>query len=223
MPPPPTTSSGLPSCRPFRGNAEQARLFAAHPDAKWVAPPGNSLHRLATNSTSGRHRPTAGWPPTPTASASSNATAASPAHSGYGRVRSPPGLRLGRAASVPRTLRLTLASPSEAVAQSHLGKAASRSRTYTPGLSCGTTERLTLCVRRRRWPLSEPTLRNRSSELARGLCDSLPSQSDSLIWAPGEHAYPTEHCTHPTNQDAHRDLGNTLGEHLCDQMSLLAQ
>src|SRR4051794_41866985 len=83
---------------------------------------------------------------------------------------------------------LTLASPSEAVAQSHLGKAASRSRTYTPGLSCGTTERLTLCVRRRRWPLSEPTLRNRSSELARGLCDSLPSQSDSLIWAPGEHA-----------------------------------
>src|SRR3954452_1425810 len=111
----------------------------------------------------------------------------------------------------------------EPVAQSHLGKAASRSRTYTPGLSCGTTERLTLCVRRRRWPLSEPTLRNRSSELARGLCDSLPSQSDSLIWAPGEHAYPTEHCTHPTNQDAHRDRGNPLGEHLCDQMSLLAQ
>src|SRR4051794_29120715 len=55
---------------------------------------------------------------------------------------------------------LTLASPSEAVAQSHLGKAAPRSRKYTPGLSCGTTERLTLCVRRRRWPLSEPTLRN---------------------------------------------------------------
>jgi Transglycosylase SLT domain/D-alanyl-D-alanine carboxypeptidase len=32
----------------FRGNAEQARLFAAHPDPKWVAPPGTSLHRLGT-------------------------------------------------------------------------------------------------------------------------------------------------------------------------------
>jgi hypothetical protein len=32
----------------FRSNAEQARLFAAHPDPRWVAPPGTSLHRLAT-------------------------------------------------------------------------------------------------------------------------------------------------------------------------------
>jgi hypothetical protein len=32
----------------FRGYAEQARLFAAHPDPKWVAPPGKSLHRLGT-------------------------------------------------------------------------------------------------------------------------------------------------------------------------------
>ena len=32
----------------FRTNAEQAALFAAHPDPKWVAPPGRSLHRLAT-------------------------------------------------------------------------------------------------------------------------------------------------------------------------------
>jgi len=32
----------------FRSDAEQARLFAAHPDPKWVAPPGESLHRLAT-------------------------------------------------------------------------------------------------------------------------------------------------------------------------------
>jgi soluble lytic murein transglycosylase-like protein len=32
----------------FRTNAEQARLFAAHPDPKWVAPAGQSLHRLAT-------------------------------------------------------------------------------------------------------------------------------------------------------------------------------
>jgi hypothetical protein len=32
----------------YRSNAEQAVLFAAHPDPKWVAPPGRSLHRLAT-------------------------------------------------------------------------------------------------------------------------------------------------------------------------------
>lgn len=32
----------------FRTNAEQAALFAANPDPKWVARPGTSLHRLAT-------------------------------------------------------------------------------------------------------------------------------------------------------------------------------
>ena len=32
----------------YRSNAEQAVLFARHPDPKWVAPPGRSLHRLAT-------------------------------------------------------------------------------------------------------------------------------------------------------------------------------
>lgn len=32
----------------FRSNAEQAELFAAHPDPTWVAPPGQSLHRCAT-------------------------------------------------------------------------------------------------------------------------------------------------------------------------------
>jgi hypothetical protein len=32
----------------FRSDAEQARLFAQHPDPKWVAPPGKSLHRLGT-------------------------------------------------------------------------------------------------------------------------------------------------------------------------------
>jgi hypothetical protein len=32
----------------FRSDAEQAVLFAAHPDPKWVAPPGRSLHRCAT-------------------------------------------------------------------------------------------------------------------------------------------------------------------------------
>lgn len=32
----------------FRSDAEQAILYARHPDPKWVAPPGKSLHRLGT-------------------------------------------------------------------------------------------------------------------------------------------------------------------------------
>jgi len=32
----------------FRSDAEQAALFARHPDPRWVAPPGRSLHRNAT-------------------------------------------------------------------------------------------------------------------------------------------------------------------------------
>ena len=32
----------------YRSDAEQAALFAQHPDPRWVAPPGHSLHRLGT-------------------------------------------------------------------------------------------------------------------------------------------------------------------------------
>jgi LAS superfamily LD-carboxypeptidase LdcB len=32
----------------FRSDAEQAELFAQNPDPTWVAPPGKSLHRCAT-------------------------------------------------------------------------------------------------------------------------------------------------------------------------------
>src|SRR5215218_8923182 len=32
----------------FRSDAEQAVLFARHPDPKWVARPGTSLHRNGT-------------------------------------------------------------------------------------------------------------------------------------------------------------------------------
>jgi hypothetical protein len=32
----------------YRSDAEQAELFRRHPDPKWVAPPGTSLHRYAT-------------------------------------------------------------------------------------------------------------------------------------------------------------------------------
>jgi soluble lytic murein transglycosylase-like protein len=43
----------------FRSNAEQAALYAAHPDPKWVAPPGRSLHRLGTEIDFG---PASAWP-----------------------------------------------------------------------------------------------------------------------------------------------------------------
>ena len=39
---------GLVIVSAFRSDAEQARLFAAHPDPHWVARPGTSLHRLGT-------------------------------------------------------------------------------------------------------------------------------------------------------------------------------
>jgi soluble lytic murein transglycosylase-like protein len=42
----------------FRSDAEQAALFRAHPDPKWVAPPGKSLHRLGTELDLG---PDAAW------------------------------------------------------------------------------------------------------------------------------------------------------------------
>jgi transglycosylase-like protein with SLT domain/D-alanyl-D-alanine carboxypeptidase-like protein len=32
----------------YRSDAEQAKLFARHPDPRWVAPPGKSLHRYGT-------------------------------------------------------------------------------------------------------------------------------------------------------------------------------
>ncbi len=44
----------------YRSDAEQARLFAAHPDPKWVAPPGKSLHRLGTELDLGP-APAYGW------------------------------------------------------------------------------------------------------------------------------------------------------------------
>lgn len=44
----------------FRSDAEQARLFAANPNPKWVAPPGTSLHRYATELDLGPPA-TSGW------------------------------------------------------------------------------------------------------------------------------------------------------------------
>jgi len=43
----------------FRSDAEQARLYAANPNPRWVAPPGTSLHRYATELDLG---PPAAWP-----------------------------------------------------------------------------------------------------------------------------------------------------------------
>jgi soluble lytic murein transglycosylase-like protein len=39
---------GLVVTSAFRSDAEQARLYAQNPDPRWVAPPGHSLHRCAT-------------------------------------------------------------------------------------------------------------------------------------------------------------------------------
>ena len=61
----------------FRSDAEQAILFRRHPDPKWVARPGTSLHRNGTSSISARPRRTGGWLPTRAASTSPSATAGS--------------------------------------------------------------------------------------------------------------------------------------------------
>jgi hypothetical protein len=54
----------------YRSDAEQAELYERHPDPKWGAPPGKSLHRLGTELDLGP--PSAyGWRTTPAASTSS--------------------------------------------------------------------------------------------------------------------------------------------------------
>jgi len=45
----------------FRSDAEQAVLFARHPDPRWVAPPGRSRHRDATELDLGIGRPAWTW------------------------------------------------------------------------------------------------------------------------------------------------------------------
>jgi LAS superfamily LD-carboxypeptidase LdcB len=58
----------------FRSDAEQAVLFARHPDPKWVAPPGESLHRNATELDLGPRSAYPGSPRTPGASTSGSGT-----------------------------------------------------------------------------------------------------------------------------------------------------
>ena len=62
----------------LRSDAEQAVLFAANPDPRWVAPPGESLTAMPRSSISARRPRTRGSPRTPRASASSAATRTSP-------------------------------------------------------------------------------------------------------------------------------------------------
>ena len=69
----------------YRSDAEQAMLFARHPDPRWVAPPGHArCTGSARSSTSGRRR-AYGWLAAQRASAStsSSATAGSRGTSGY--------------------------------------------------------------------------------------------------------------------------------------------
>ena len=68
----------------FRSDAEQAVLFARHPDPKWVAPPGHvaapQRHRARPRPAGGLRR---GSPRTRRASTSSSATRWEPWHFGY--------------------------------------------------------------------------------------------------------------------------------------------
>ena len=62
----------------FRSDAEQARPVRRAPGPEWVAPPGRrctARHRARPRPA---RAPTAGWPPTPSASTSSSATRGSP-------------------------------------------------------------------------------------------------------------------------------------------------
>ena len=59
----------------FRSDAEQAALFAAHPDPRWVAPRASRCTVAPQSSTSVPTLPTVGWRPTQATSASTSATA----------------------------------------------------------------------------------------------------------------------------------------------------
>ena len=102
----------------FRSDAEQARLFAANPDPKWVARPGTSLHRYGTELDLGPPAAYAWLAANATASASfsgtpgrrgTSATPATPASTsvGYGRphrrMAAPRCRRSCRRASTPRS------------------------------------------------------------------------------------------------------------------------
>ena len=103
----------------YRSDAEQAELYARHPDPKWVAPPGKSLHRLRHRA---RPRPavarTAGWRATPAASTSSSGTHGKPWHYGYTlnprstpEPRAVPGARATAAAPCPSFVPAAFAAP----------------------------------------------------------------------------------------------------------------
>ena len=62
----------------FRSDAEQQVLWNANPNPKWVAPPGTSLHRYATELDLGPSSAYAGWRPITGASASSSGTPGNP-------------------------------------------------------------------------------------------------------------------------------------------------
>ena len=72
----------------FRSDAEQQVLWNANPNPKWVAPPGTSLHRYATELDLGPlGRLPRGSPPTTAASASSSDTPGNPGISDSGPTR----------------------------------------------------------------------------------------------------------------------------------------
>ncbi len=84
----------------YRSDAEQARLFAAHPDPKWVAPPGKSLHRYGTELDLGPPAAYAWLAANADGSASSNATNGSRGTSATRSTPAPP--RFAASGRAPR-------------------------------------------------------------------------------------------------------------------------
>ncbi len=117
--PPPTAGLTLIVVSGFRSDAEQAALFAAHPDPTWVAPPGRSLCTAARTELDLGPAAAYGWlAANATVSASSSATPGRPGTTVSRPARRParppatrrPGAgegRRGRARCPPSSLRST--------------------------------------------------------------------------------------------------------------------
>ncbi len=115
----------------FRSDAEQAQLWEQNPDPRWVAPPGTSLHRCATELDLGpSSAPTAGSPHMRVTSTFSSDTRGSP-----GTSASPAARRHVPTRAIRWGCRPTMAKPSPlpACSLSFRGSTAIRSCARRPG------------------------------------------------------------------------------------------
>ena len=101
----------------FRSDAEQARLWAANPDPRWVAPPGTSLHRLGTELDWARRGRTAGFRRMQSGSGLSSATAGS---RGTTAIRATPGRDRSASGLAMARVRSRISCPSASRRRSHV-------------------------------------------------------------------------------------------------------